>query len=70
MDMQEQAKKEENRMLSQGLNKSFMSFWKTAPQDTHPLDLPFIYCVFNSEHLTMPKVCLGGSRGLASVVRE
>ncbi|XP_040309841.1 fer-1-like protein 5 isoform X1 [Herpailurus yagouaroundi] len=50
MDMQEQAKKEENRMLSQGLNKSFMSFWKTDPQDTHPLDLPFIYCVFNKPH--------------------
>lgn len=67
MDLKEQANKEENRMLSQGPNKSFMSFWRTAPQDTHPLDLPFIYCIFNSEHL---RLSLGGPRGLASEGRE
>lgn len=52
MDLKQQAEKEENRAPSRGLSKTFRLSWRPAPEDTQPPDLPFIYCVFDSEHLT------------------
>lgn len=59
LDLKEQARKEENRRLTQGPDKTIRSYWRPAPEDIHPYDLPFIYCIFNSKHL---RVCFGGPR--------
>lgn len=49
MDLKEQAWKEENKRLTQAPNKAIRSSWRPAPEDTQLRDLPFIYCIFNSE---------------------
>ncbi|XP_038407049.1 fer-1-like protein 5 isoform X3 [Canis lupus familiaris] len=50
LDLKEQARKEENRRLTQGPDKTIRSYWRPAPEDIHPYDLPFIYCIFNRPH--------------------
>ncbi|XP_014647127.1 PREDICTED: fer-1-like protein 5 [Ceratotherium simum simum] len=50
MDLKEQAEKEGDRTPSRGLSKMFRDSWRPAPEDTHPPNLPFIYCIFNKPH--------------------
>lgn len=51
IDLKQQAEKEESRTSSRGMSKTFRDAWRPAPENTKPPHLPFIYCVFNSEHL-------------------
>lgn len=46
-------RQEENRPPSRGLSRTLRGPWKPAPEDTPPPPhLPFIYCIFNSEHFS------------------
>ncbi|EPQ05238.1 Fer-1-like protein 5 [Myotis brandtii] len=46
-------RQEENRPPSRGLSRTLRGSWKPAPEDTPPPPhLPFIYCIFNSEHFS------------------
>lgn len=51
LDLKQKAEEKEIRMSSQDVGKSYMDSWRPAAEDTQPPHLPFIYCVFNSEHL-------------------
>ncbi|XP_066123860.1 fer-1-like protein 5 [Saccopteryx bilineata] len=50
LDLKQQAEKDEKRMASQSLSKTFRNSWRPAPVDTQEPHLPFIYCVFNKPH--------------------
>lgn len=38
-------------MPSEDVGKTAMDSWRPDAEDTQPPHLPFIYCLFNSEHL-------------------
>lgn len=69
-DLKKQAEKEENRPPSRGLSRTFRGSWKPAPEDTPPPPhLPFIYCIFKSEHLSeAPYLRAGGGEGWGGVL--
>lgn len=50
MGLKRQAE-EENGTPSGDLGKTFGDSWRPAAEDTQTPHLPFIYCIFNSEHL-------------------
>lgn len=51
MDLKEQTEKEVDRAPSRSLSKRLGDAWRPAPEDIQLPNLPFIYCIFDSEHL-------------------
>ena len=49
LDLKERARREETKRLTQAPDKPIWSSWRPAPEDIQLHDLPFIYCIFNSE---------------------
>lgn len=72
-DLKKQAEKEENRPPSRSFSRTLRGSWKPAPEDNllpppSPLHLPFIYCIFNSEHLSeAPYLRAGRGEGWGGV---
>ncbi|KAG8509687.1 Fer-1-like protein 5, partial [Galemys pyrenaicus] len=60
LEMEHQAKMEKNRLPSQSISRSLMDSLRSFLETAHAPNLPFIYCVFNSERQLSG---MGGPRG-------